>query len=641
MQFFARKQKSVVYYLCYRRFTDQYTQKETAMKLLQIFTLTLGLSAAALHAQPAFTAEQILGLGYQPGDRLAYAYAERGITSVKTLCGTWQVCEPAPPDSDGTHHYNWSAFDSIVVLEQASGITEFCIWLGTESTWGTCPHWASYETTNRRRPLPEHEQDYIDWVRAVVERYDHDGVDDAPGLRYPVLYYMVESEAQQFFYFEGCSGATHLQDYIDVLRMAHRGIKAACPTARVGLAACLFGDGWDDFPDSATIRDRARVGDSLFWATQGDSTVTRSYRFMAGMLAQDSLYDFITFHPLTWWTGYIGQVATIRHIVDSLGVPPKVIIADDAPSGPMYYCNGFVPHLCAIKDSFYLEIGNGSRPLHNAVNAWFRADQARFATKAYLVALGLGVQRVWIETSQDWNTFYFAMPEWAFIGLVDVNLLFPRYSVPRPVLYTMRLLKQKFAGYATVTRLAPTADPARVYAYRFSDGSRPDMVALWYEDYLDQLPEDAPAETTGILLAGIWPGAHRILRTRIITAVGDSLPHADTLTTDALGNLTLARLDETPVFLEDLGPAALTAYSPALDREPSLEVSPNPFSEGCVIRVSPPTYMSIYDLYGRVVYSTEIVSAINWSPGADLPGVYFVQATWGERTLVRRVTNLK
>ena len=35
---------------------------------------------------------------------------------------------------------------------------------------------------------------YLDWVKAVVERYDGDGIDDMPGLKIPVKYWEVMNE---------------------------------------------------------------------------------------------------------------------------------------------------------------------------------------------------------------------------------------------------------------------------------------------------------------------------------------------------------------------------------------------------------------------------------------------------------------
>jgi len=578
------------------------------MKNHSTFLVILIVFSSCYFAFAEFTAEQILGIGYEPGHLLAPVFVERGITSVKAIAHVWETDEPEPPDSFGVHTYIWDEIDSIIIRHQRNGITEFCLWLGCKCDWATCPHWAPVTTKDRRSPLPEHEDDFYDWVYNLVERFDCDGVADAPGLLYPVLLYMLESEAQQYYFFEGCSRETHLQDYLDNLAIAHDAIKDACSDAQVGLSAALFMDMFDDFPGDSVLLERVAFLDSVGTELGDTNMGTREMNFITQTLAADSLYDFACIHPLTNWQGLFGMVGFIRDVFDSLGIE-KMLVADDIVSGPMYYADSFVPHLPDICDSLYHAIGEGTDVFHDSIDAWFRANQARSVAKNYVVGLGLGLQRMWIETTIDWLHFTWTAPHWAYIGLVDYNLLLPALSVPRPALHTMKLLDEKFAGYRTIERCPPFDDPARIYLYRFSDGYRTDMLCIWFEDHLDELPEDLIGDTTDIELAGFFPAEHRVLRTRIVTSRLDSLPQVDTLLTDAAGILILPTLDKTPVFLEDIGAVTIAEDVP-LPKDWEVSVYPNPFNSACIISVetqnlaSLPTTIEIFDLRGNLVEAT-------------------------------------
>ena len=60
----------------------------------------------------------------------------------------------------------------------------------------------------------------------IVERYDMDGVDDMPCLKYPIKYYMVGNELKVFF-----SGTE--KDYFEILKTTHDATKSAYPEAKI------------------------------------------------------------------------------------------------------------------------------------------------------------------------------------------------------------------------------------------------------------------------------------------------------------------------------------------------------------------------------------------------------------------------
>lgn len=68
--------------------------------------------------------------------------------------------------------------------------------------------------------LTESEENYTKFVKAVVERYDGDGINDMPGLHNPVVYWQVENEPDPHGDWQGYS---HIQT------ITYNAIKDACP----------------------------------------------------------------------------------------------------------------------------------------------------------------------------------------------------------------------------------------------------------------------------------------------------------------------------------------------------------------------------------------------------------------------------
>jgi hypothetical protein len=70
--------------------------------------------------------------------------------------------------------------------------------------------------------LPKDEQAYVQFVKAVIERYDGDGIDDMPGLKSPIKYWQVDNEPPH-----------GLGDYAEFLKITYIAIKEADPEAKV------------------------------------------------------------------------------------------------------------------------------------------------------------------------------------------------------------------------------------------------------------------------------------------------------------------------------------------------------------------------------------------------------------------------
>ncbi len=67
---------------------------------------------------------------------------------------------------------------------------------------------------------------YLKWLKVMVERYDGDGVEDMPGLKYPVLYYEVLNEPIQH------NPEEEVEKYVYILKKSYEAIKEANSSAK-------------------------------------------------------------------------------------------------------------------------------------------------------------------------------------------------------------------------------------------------------------------------------------------------------------------------------------------------------------------------------------------------------------------------
>lgn len=77
--------------------------------------------------------------------------------------------------------------------------------------------------------MPADTDKYIAFVKATVERYDGDGVDDVPGLTNPIKHWQVGNEP----------GTTFASDFADLQKISYTAIKEACPDCAVLIGGAL------------------------------------------------------------------------------------------------------------------------------------------------------------------------------------------------------------------------------------------------------------------------------------------------------------------------------------------------------------------------------------------------------------------
>ncbi|MCR9256589.1 MAG: hypothetical protein NXI16_10900 [Alphaproteobacteria bacterium] len=143
----------------------------------------------------------------------------------------WNGLEP----SQGSR--NWTASDTYVQNAQTFGqnlqatVWPYAEWdqSGTHSPAASSIIFA--DELGLYRHAPVNTTAYAEFLTALVERYDGDGVDDMAGLTQPVKYWEISNEpavGSDILFFDGTA-----QEYFDLLKLSYETIKAADPDAIV------------------------------------------------------------------------------------------------------------------------------------------------------------------------------------------------------------------------------------------------------------------------------------------------------------------------------------------------------------------------------------------------------------------------
>jgi len=144
----------------------------------------------------------------------------------------WGLVETEPG------RYNWQTTDEIVAAMQQDRVAVLTtLWPFAEWDQATC-----HSEQPKAQPVFPELGDllyapcdlvaYSDWLAATVERYDGDGINDMPGLEYPIRHWEIANEPEmqgpELTFFQGDSTA-----YLELLRSSYKTIKAADPLAVV------------------------------------------------------------------------------------------------------------------------------------------------------------------------------------------------------------------------------------------------------------------------------------------------------------------------------------------------------------------------------------------------------------------------
>ena len=360
------------------------------------------------------------GIGYAVQGYAPYLQA-LGANWVKVPLVAWGLIEKTPP-REGKHFYDWTKLDKIV-REYENAHSSLLLVVKASSPW------ASEKFAGWRKSYPpkkEYWDDYYAFINALVERYDGDGYNDMPGLRYPVLYYEIESEAEHPCFWAGTD-----EEYIHLLKTAYTAAKAANPNCKIVLAGINLRGDPINFP--------------------------HQYQFIRKTLLAIEWYDAIDYHYNGNYTDAYVEIRTLRKLIPH----HKEIMAGDVSSIPLI-----------SNQTILRKIAEGDP---NTIR-WLRKTQASIIVKKTIIAADLNMSKVFIESVRDFPiTAYPHLKKecWWYAGLLNDD------RTPRLGFYAYQFLISKLKDFRKVERIITNENNTYLYKIIRDNGSV--LYVAWHE----------------------------------------------------------------------------------------------------------------------------------------------------------------
>lgn len=425
-------------------------------------------------------------------------------------------------------------------------------------------------------PDSDHEDDLAAYVRAVVERYDGDGVDDMGGetpddptddLVVPVRNYLMTGEiefagansADPATYGDGAT-AHFWSDSVENLLRTHRIVRTAIRDAdpsgatRLVCSGGVFWDLYADFPDYPAL-----LGPTVEARLAGDNNHAASYEDSYARLTQmlasfgddaDGVEcDALGWHPHMGWREIPQAFALLRQhapglpiYVDDMWANLFLMDRADAPGYAQFTDGG-----AAIAGDFPNSLYTGYDALRSwlpfnlfGARDWYDERGARQLVKSFATAFGEGAERVSFSGNADFNLDRLV----GVTGWLNLMGAAGEAFAEKPAYWTYRLLVEKLHDFTCVSELPVSGDP-RTRVYRFERPRGPLWIA-WSET------GGAPAALDYDLANGesvqFAVGQEELLATAIVDSVGATSPAQSTVS--APGGVAALQLGFRPALLE-------------------------------------------------------------------------------------------
>lgn len=405
--------------------------------------------------------DRFVGIGYSKYN-LAQVYADMGARWAKVPLVAWGRAEASAPNG-GIHKYRWGALDKLVKEYQDAGFHLQMV-LKAANSWASDSSKTEGGFKGRGQgsvsapPKPEHRVNYHNWVAAIVERYDADGHHDMPGIKSPVLYWEIESEAQHEGYWRGSA-----QEYGELLKLAHDAAKEACPESQIILSGMNVGDLFYGEPTERELEKRMASLPEFH---------RKGVEFLQYTMSLVDYYDAIELHYNRDYKTIPQEVAWVKRELAKHGAE-KIIWAGDAISTRWLFPKENEDPKPYDDDTIFSDLTQGRED--SEAGRWFRAEQSRVSVKRIVSGAAAGLERIILLLTQDWPApkgklmdFY---KNWMVAGLIDER------KKPRPVYYAVQRAITLMNDFTDVERVANTGDGVRLFQFEFAD--RPPLFVAW------------------------------------------------------------------------------------------------------------------------------------------------------------------
>lgn len=405
------------------------------------------------------------------------------------LYALWSLIQP----DLGTQVYDFTLYDQLYGRIPAG----MCILANIEPEGGS--------DEGRTMPstyLPVDEQKYVAFVKATIERYDGDGLQDMPGLANPITYWQVGNEPS----------TARATGFADLQRMTYQAIKEACPTCQV-----VIGGATGMPPVDAYIRGFDSHFKPILDALGG---------------------HYVDVMDVHWYGNATGDYRGVGAVLDHVRA---VLDAAGFGSIPVW-----ITEMGSYSgDPSPVHPGDADPPPQT------EAQQASDYLKRYVYSLSLGIRKVFpafgLMEGFKHEGGYFDHTGFLYDGLGAGDL---GLGVRKLSFYTYRKMTDVLEGSSWET-IRVIRESSHVYVYMLIKNGAPLYVA-WWDTFAD--PAFTPASTARVTLSGV-DGTNAV----VTEAVPDALSGRDVtdfetaFRRDAVpvsaGTLVLD-LGESPVLVE-------------------------------------------------------------------------------------------
>jgi len=299
--------------------------------------------------------------------------------------------------------------------------------------------------------IPIDQAQYVNFVKAVVERYDGDGIDDMPGLVNPIQYWQVGNEPDN----------QKRSDFSELQKITFQAIKDACSDCQV-----IIGGFGSQLPEK--FIKRFEIGYApILKELNGQYIDILDFHWYGNALGHYQIID-----P----TEQEDILDYIRSILDSYGFPPDLPIW-------ITEMGSFSGHTTDFDYEYQSE-----------------QQQAIDYFKRFIYALSKGVKKVFpafglIEGWKDEDT-YFDQTGLIYDGVGSYDLGF---GVKKLGYFTYKKMTEELSGadFSTLTQVSEDINDENLHLFKVFKNGRAIFIAWW--DYFED-PYYNPGETRIITL---------------------------------------------------------------------------------------------------------------------------------------------